>query len=192
MHGSSEAVLGALQKIDVSGVRIRVIHTGVGAITESDVLLASASNAIVIGFNVRPEPNAQRMAESEKVDVRLYRVIYNLIEEIEAALKGMLDPVYKEVVLGRAEIRQVFKVSKVGNIAGAMVLEGKLVRDSQARLIRGGVVIHDGRLDSLKRFKDDAREVSFGYECGLTFERFNDIKEGDIVEAYKMEVVKVD
>ncbi|WP_419185668.1 translation initiation factor IF-2 [Ferroacidibacillus organovorans] len=192
VHGSSEAVLGALQKIDVSGVRIRVLHTGVGAITESDILLASASNAIVIGFNVRPEPNAQRMGESEKVDVRLYRVIYNLIEEIEAALKGMLDPVYKEVVLGRAEIRQVFKVSKIGNIAGAMVQEGKLVRDSQARLIRGGVVIHDGRLDSLKRFKDDAREVAFGYECGLTFERFNDIKEGDIVEAYKMEVVKQD
>ncbi|MCY0876368.1 MAG: translation initiation factor IF-2 [Firmicutes bacterium] len=192
VHGSAEAVLGALQKIEVSGVRIRVIHSGVGSITESDILLASASNAIVLGFNVRPEPNAAKMADSEKVDVRLYRVIYNLVEEIESALKGMLDPVYKEVVLGRAEIRQLFKVSKVGTIAGAMVQEGKLVRDAEARLIRGGVVVHEGKLDSLKRFKDDTREVAAGYECGLTLERFNDIKEGDIVEVFKMEAVKAE
>ncbi|MHB1627798.1 MAG: translation initiation factor IF-2 [Bacilli bacterium] len=192
VHGSAEAVLGALQKIEVSGVRIRVIHNGVGAITESDILLASASNAIVIGFNVRPEANAVKMGESEKVDIRLYRVIYNLIEEIEAALRGMLDPVYKEVVLGRAEVRQLFKVSKVGTIAGGMVQDGKLVRDADVRVIRGGVVVHEGKLDSLKRFKDDAREVSFGYECGFTLERFNDIKEGDIVEAFKMEAIKAE
>lgn len=192
VHGSAEAVLGALQKIDVSGVRIRVIHTGVGAITESDILLASASNAIVIGFNVRPEPNAAKMAESEKVDVRLHRVIYHLIEEIEAASKGMLDPEYKEVILGRAEIRQLFKISKVGTIAGAFVLDGKLVRDAEVRLIRGGVVVFEGKLDSLKRFKDDAKEVASGYECGLTLEHFNDLKEGDIVEAYKMEAIKAE
>jgi len=192
VHGSGEAVLGALQKIEVSGVRIKVIHNGVGAITESDILLASASNAIVLGFNVRPDANTAKMAEAEKVDVRLYRVIYNLVEEIEAALKGMLDPVYKEVVVGRCEIRQLFKVSKVGTIAGAMVLEGKMVRDSEARLLRNGVIVHEGKLDSLKRFKEDAREVATGYECGLTLERFNDIKEGDIVEVFKMEAVKVE
>jgi translation initiation factor IF-2 len=192
VQGSTEAIMGALQKIDVSGVRIRVIHSGVGAITESDILLASASNAIVLGFNVRPETNAARMAESEKVDVRLYRVIYNLIEEVEAALKGMLDPVLHEVVVGRAEVRQLFKVSKVGTIAGAFVVDGKLVRDSDARVIRSGVVVHEGRLDSLKRFKDDVREVATGYECGLTFERFNDLKEGDVVEAFKMEAIKVE
>ncbi len=192
VHGSAEAVLGALQKIEVSGVRIRVIHNGVGAITESDILLASASNAIVIGFNVRPEANAVKMAESEKVDIRLYRVIYNLIEEIEAALRGMLDPVYKEVVLGRAEVRQLFKVSKVGTIAGGMVQDGKLVRDADVRVIRGGVVVHEGKLDSLKCFKDDAREVASGYECGFTLERFNDIKEGDIIEAFKMEALKAE
>ncbi len=192
VHGSAEAVLGALQKIAVSGVRIRVIHNGVGAITESDILLASASNAIVIGFNVRPEANALKIAEAEKVDIRLYRVIYNLIEEIEAALKGLLDPVFKEVVLGRAEVRQLFKVSKVGTIAGGMVQDGKLVRDADVRVIRGGVVVHEGKLDSLKRFKDDAREVASGYECGFTLERFNDIKEGDIIEAFKMEAVKAE
>ncbi|MCY0902865.1 MAG: translation initiation factor IF-2, partial [Firmicutes bacterium] len=192
VHGSEEAVLGALQKIDVAGVRIKVIHSGVGAITESDILLASASNAIVLGFNVRPEVNAAKVGETEGVDVRLYRVIYNLVEEIEAALKGMLDPVYKEVILGRAEIRQLFKVSKVGTIAGAMVTDGKIVRDGSVRLIRGGTVVHDGKLDTLKRFKDDVREVATGYECGLTLERFNDIKEGDIVEVFKMEAVKAD
>ena len=192
VHGSAEAVLGALQKIDVSGVRIKVIHSGVGAITESDILLASASNAIVVGFNVRPEANVAKIAESEKVDIRLYRVIYNLIEEIETALKGMLEPVYKEVVLGRAEVRQLFKVSKVGTIAGAMVRDGKIVRDGDARVIRDGVVVYEGRLDSLKRFKEDAREVASGYECGFTLERFNDLKEGDVVEVFKMEAVKVD
>lgn len=192
VHGSAEAVLGALQKISVSGVRIRVIHTGVGAITESDILLASASNAIVIGFNVRPETNAAKMAESEKVDVRLHRIIYHLIDEIEAASKGMLDPEYKEVILGRAEIRQLFKISKLGTIAGAFVIDGKMVRDADVRLTRGGVIVFEGKLDSLKRFKDDAKEVATGYECGLTLDHFNDLKEGDIVEAYKMEAIKAE
>jgi translation initiation factor IF-2 len=191
VHGSVEALVGALSKIEVAGVRVRVIHEGVGAITESDIILASASNAIVIGFNVRPEPNAKKMAESEKVDVRLYRVIYDVIEEIEAAMKGMLDPEYKEVVIGRAEVRQIFKVSRVGTIAGCYVTEGKITRNAEARLIRDGIVIHEGRLDSLKRFKDDVREVSSGYECGLTFEHFNDIKEGDVIEVFAMETVKI-
>ncbi len=190
VQGSVEALRGALEKIDVNGTRVKIIHTGVGAITESDVTLANASNAIIIGFNVRPEPNARNMAEQEKIDIRLHRVIYNVIEEIEAALKGMLDPVYKETIIGQAEIRQVFKVSKVGNIAGCYVTEGKITRDSGARLIRDGVVIYEGKLDTLKRFKDDVREVAAGYECGLTLERFSDIKEGDIIEAFVMEEVK--
>ncbi len=190
VQGSVEALRGSLEKIDVNGTRIKIIHTGVGAITESDVTLANASNAIVIGFNVRPEPNAKNMAEQEKIDIRLHRVIYNVIEEIESALKGMLDPVYKEKVIGQAEIRQVFKVSKVGNIAGCYVTEGKLTRDAGARLIRDGVVIYEGKLDTLKRFKDDAKEVAAGYECGLTLEKFSDIKEGDVIEAFIMEEVK--
>ncbi len=192
VHGSVEAVMGSLQKIDVSGVRVKVIHTGVGAITESDILLASASNAVVIGFNVRPEPNGVKMAEAEKVEIRLYRIIYNLIEDIEAALKGLLDPVFKEVVVGHAEIRQLFKVSKVGTIAGGYVQDGKMVRDADVRLLRNGVIVYEGKLDSLKRFKDDVREVNFGYECGFTLENFNDIKEGDVVEAYKMEAVSAE
>jgi translation initiation factor IF-2 len=190
VQGSVEAMRSSLEKIDVNGTRVKIIHTGVGAITESDVTLANASNAIIIGFNVRPEPNARNMAEQEKIDIRLHRVIYSVIEEIEAALKGMLDPVYKESVIGQAEIRQVFRVSKVGNIAGCYVTEGKLTRDAGARLIRDGVVIYEGKLDTLKRFKDDAKEVAAGYECGLTLERFGDIKEGDIIEAFVMEEVK--
>ncbi|MBX6394903.1 MAG: translation initiation factor IF-2, partial [Alicyclobacillaceae bacterium] len=182
VQGSVEALVSALERIDIEGVRVRVIHQGVGAITETDILLASASNAIVIGFNVRPEPGARRMAETEKVDIRLYRVIYHVIEEIEAALKGMLDPEYREVVLGRAEVRQTFKVSRVGTIAGCYVLEGKVQRGADARVIRDGIVIYEGHIDSLKRFKDDVREVTEGYECGMTLERFNDIKEGDIIE----------
>ncbi|WP_400163018.1 translation initiation factor IF-2 [Brevibacillus sp. TJ4] len=190
VQGSVEALRGALEKIDVNGTRVKIIHTGVGAITESDVTLANASNAIIIGFNVRPEPNARNMAEQEKIDIRLHRVIYTVIEEIEQALKGMLDPVYKENIIGQAEIREVFKVSKIGNIAGCYVTEGKLSRDAGARLIREGIVIYEGKLDTLKRFKDDAKDVAAGYECGLTLERFQDIKVGDVIEAFVMVEVK--
>lgn len=191
VQGSVEALTGSVEKIDIAGVRVKAIHRGVGAITESDILLASASNAIVIGFNVRPEPNAAKVAESEKVDVRLYRVIYNVIEELESAMKGMLDPEYKEVIQGRVEVRQTFKVSRVGTIAGCYVTDGKITRNSEVRVIRDGIVVFEGKLDSLKRFKDDAREVAAGYECGVTLENFNDIKEGDIIEAFIMEQVKV-
>ncbi|WP_089970103.1 translation initiation factor IF-2 [Lihuaxuella thermophila] len=190
VHGSAEAMKGSLEKIDVEGARVKIIHSGVGAITESDIILASASNAIIVGFNVRPEPNARAMAEQEKVDIRLHRVIYNAIEEIEAAMKGLLDPEYAEKVMGTAEVRQIFKVSKVGTIAGCYVTEGKVVRDGHIRLIRDGIVIHEGKLDTLKRFKDDVREVAQGYECGLTLENYNDIKEGDIIEVYVIEEVE--
>ncbi|WP_326490911.1 translation initiation factor IF-2 [Brevibacillus brevis] len=190
VQGSVEALRGSLEKIDVNGTRVKIIHTGAGAITESDVTLANASNAIIIGFNVRPEPNARSMAEQEKIDIRLHRVIYTVIEEIESALKGMLDPVFKENIIGQAEIREVFKVSKVGNIAGCYVTEGKLSRDAGARLIREGIVIYEGKLDTLKRFKDDAKDVAAGYECGLTLERFNDLKIGDVIEAFVMVEVK--
>lgn len=191
VQGSVEALTGSLEKIDVSGVRVKVIHKGVGAITESDILLATASNAIVIGFNVRPEPNAGKMAEAEKVDIRLYRVIYNVIEELESAMKGMLDPEYKEVILGRAEVRQTFKVSKIGTIAGCYVTDGKMIRNAEVRVVRDGIVIYEGKMDSLKRFKDDVREVMTGYECGITLEHFNDLKEGDFIEAFVMEAIKV-
>ncbi|MDN4073398.1 MULTISPECIES: translation initiation factor IF-2 [Fictibacillus] len=190
VQGSAEALAGSLQKIDVEGVKVKIIHTGVGAITESDIILASASNAIIIGFNVRPDNNAKRTAETEKVDVRLHRIIYNVIEEIESAMKGMLDPEFAEKVIGQVEIRTTFKVSKVGTIAGCYVTDGKVTRDSTVRLIRDGVVIYEGKIDALKRFKDDAKEVSAGYECGITLEKFNDIKEGDVIEAYIMEEIK--
>ncbi|WP_240762499.1 translation initiation factor IF-2 [Paenibacillus thalictri] len=190
VQGSVEALKGSLGKIDIEGVRVKILHIGVGAITESDVILASASNAIVIGFNVRPEPQAKLTAEQEKVDVRLHRVIYNVIDEIEAAMKGMLDPVYKENVIGHAEVRNVFKVSKVGTIAGCMVTSGKIARNAEMRLIRSGIVVFEGKVDSLKRFKDDAKEVAQGYECGISLDKFNDIKEGDIIEAFVMETVE--
>ena len=190
VQGSLEALKGSLEKIEVEGVRVKTIHSGVGAITESDISLALASSAIVIGFNVRPEPRAAAMAEMEKVDVRLHRIIYKVIEEIEQAMKGMLDPVFKEKVIGHAEIRETFKVSKVGTIAGCMVTDGKVSRSAEARVIRGGIVVHEGKIDSLKRFKDDAREVLEGYECGLTLEKFNDLQIGDIIEAFVMESVE--
>lgn len=186
VQGSVEAVRQSLERLSNEEVRIRIIHGGVGTITESDVMLASASNAIIIGFNVRPEPAAKLFADEEKVDVRLYRVIYNAIEDITAAMKGMLDPVYEEKVLGHAEIRQLFKASGVGTIAGSYVVDGKFERNCQARIIRDGIVIFEGELESLKRFKDDVKEVAAGYECGLVFKKFNDIKEGDKVEAFKM------
>lgn len=190
VQGSVEALKGSLEKIDMEGVRVKIIHTGVGAITESDIILATASNAIVIGFNVRPDQNARVRAEQDKVDVRLHRVIYNVIDEIESALKGMLDPVYKEAVIGRAEVREVFKVSRIGSIAGSYVIDGKISRSAKARVIRNGVVIYEGEIDTLKRFKDDAKEVAQGYECGITLENFNDVKEGDIIEAFIMEEIK--
>jgi len=190
VQGSVEALKGALEKIEVEGVRVKILQTGVGAITESDIILASASNAIIIGFNVRPEPAAKTTAEQEKVDIRLYRVIYHVIEEIESAMKGLLDPVYKEHVIGHAEVRNIFKISKVGTIAGCMVTSGKVTRSAEARLIRDGVVIYEGSIDTLKRFKDDAREVAQGLECGITLKNFNDIKEGDVIEAFVMETVE--
>ncbi|WP_042223735.1 translation initiation factor IF-2 [Oceanobacillus manasiensis] len=190
VQGSAGALASSLQKIEVEGVNIKIIHTGVGAITESDIILASASNAIVIGFNVRPDANAKKAAESEKVDVRLHRVIYKAIEEVEAAMKGMLDPEFEEKVTGQAEVRETFKVSKIGTIAGSYVTEGKITRDAGIRLIRDGVVHFEGEIDALKRFKDDVKEVAQNYECGITIKNFNDIKEGDIIEAYVMEEIE--
>jgi translation initiation factor IF-2 len=189
VQGSVEAVKQSLQKLSNEEVVIKIIHGGVGAVTESDVLLASASNAIIIGFNVRPETSAKAVADREKIDLRLYRIIYNAIEDIEAAMKGMLDPIYQEKVIGHAQIRQTFKVSGVGTIGGAYVQDGKLVRNAGVRLVRDGIVVHEGQLASLKRFKDDAKEVASGYECGVMFEKFNDLKEDDIVEAFIMEEI---
>lgn len=190
VQGSAEALAAALYKIEVEGVNVKIIHTGVGAINESDITLAAASNAIVIGFNVRPDVNAKRAADAEEVDVRLHRIIYKVIEEIEAAMKGMLDPEFQEKIIGQAEIRQTFKVSKIGTIAGSYVTDGKITRDRGIRLIRDGVVIFEGEIDALKRFKDDAKEVAQGYECGITIKNFNDVKEGDIIEAYVMEEIE--
>ncbi|HEX7057853.1 MAG TPA: translation initiation factor IF-2 [Bacilli bacterium] len=190
VQGSAEALKGSLEKINVEGVRVNIIHSGVGAITESDIILASASNAIIIGFNVRPEPAAKVTAEHEHVDIRLHRIIYNVIDEIESAMKGMLDPEYKENIIGHAEVRNVFKISRIGTIAGCMVTSGKITRNAEARLIRDGVVIYEGNVESLKRFKDDAREVAQGYECGISLTDYNDIKEGDIIEAFVMETVE--
>ncbi|MFJ7374087.1 translation initiation factor IF-2 [Lysinibacillus capsici] len=190
VQGTVEAMAASLMKIDVEGVNVKIIHTGAGAITESDISLAAASNAIVIGFNVRPDVNAKRAAEEEGVDIRLHRIIYKVIEEIEQAMKGMLDPEFEEKIIGQAEVRQTIKVSKVGTIAGSYVTEGKVTRDSGVRVIRDNVVIFEGELDTLKRFKDEVKEVAKGYECGITITNFNDIKEGDIIEAYIMEEVK--
>ena len=186
VQGSVEAMKQSLLKLSNDEVVVKVIHGGVGAINESDVMLASASNAIIIGFNVRPDAAAKETAERENVDVRLYRVIYNAIEDVEAAMKGMLDPIFEEQVLGHAEVRQTFKASGVGTIAGAYVLDGIFERDCSARIIRDGIVVFEGKLASLKRFKDDVKEVKAGYECGFVFEKYNDIKEGDQVEAFKM------
>ena len=189
VQGTVEAMAAALMKIEVEGVNVRIIHTGAGAITESDISLAAASNAIVIGFNVRPDTNAKRAAEEEGVDIRLHRIIYKVIEEIEFAMKGLLDPEFEEKIIGQAEVRETFKVSKVGTIAGSYVTEGKITRDSGVRVIRDGIVIFEGELDTLKRFKDDAKEVARGYECGITIKGFNDVKENDIIEAYIMQEI---
>jgi len=189
VQGSVEAVKQSLEKLSNEEVRVRTIHGGVGAITESDVLLASASNAIIIGFNVRPEPMAKTFADSEKVDIRLYRVIYNAIEDIQAAMKGMLDPVFVEKVTGHAEVRQTYKASGVGTICGSYILDGKIARNSSIRVIRDNIVIFEGEMESLKRFKDDVKEVNTGYECGIVIKKYNDIKIGDILEAFIMEEV---
>lgn len=190
VQGSVEVLRQALERLNTGEVKVNIIHSGVGAISETDIMLASASNAIIIGFNVRPDINARKAAENEKVDVRLYRVIYEAIENVKAAMSGLLEPEYKEVALGRAEIRKIFKASKIGTIAGCYVLEGKIERDANVRLVRDGIVLHEGKLDSLKRFKDDAKEVLQGYECGLAFEKYNEMQEGDIVEAFIIEAVK--
>jgi len=190
VQGSVEAVRQSLEKLSTDNVKVRVIHSGVGAITETDVILAAASNAIIIGFNVRPDNNAASIGEKENVEIKTYRIIYDALDDIKAAMVGMLDPVFKEVVLGRVEIRQIYKVSNVGTIAGSYVLSGKITRNSSVRVLRNGIVITESTLASLKRFKDDAKEVAAGYECGLSVEKFNDIKEGDIIEAFIMEEVK--
>ncbi len=185
--GSVEAVRQSLEKISNEEVRVRVIHGAVGAVSESDVMLAEASNAIIVGFNVRPDPVAKENAEQSGVEIRLYRIIYDAIEDVTAAMKGMLAPKYKDVDLGRAEIRQVYKITGVGTVAGCYVLEGKIARNANIRVVRDGIIIADDKLSSLKRFKDDVREVASGYECGMTMEKFNDIKEGDVLEAYLVE-----
>ena len=190
VQGSVEAVRQSLEKLSNDEVKVKVIHGGVGAISESDVMLANASNAIIVGFNVRPDPVAAEVAERDGIDMRMYRIIYDCIEEIEAAIKGMLAPKYREVILGRVEVRNVFKLSSAGMIAGSYVLEGKVTRNAQIRVVRDGIVITEDSISSLKRFKDDVKEVAQGYECGIGLEKFNDIKEGDIFEAFIMEEYK--
>ena len=190
VQGSIEAIKGSLDKLSTDDVKVRVIHGGVGAITETDITLATASNAIVIGFNVRPDNNAALLADRDGVDIKTYRIIYDAIDDVKAAMIGMLDPIYKEVVLGSAEIRETYKISNIGTIAGCYVLNGKLQRNAEARVIRDGIVIFESTLSSLKRFKDDAKEVNAGYECGLTVDKFNNIKEGDIIECFMMEAIK--
>ena len=189
VQGSAEAVRSSLEKLSTEEVRVNVIHQAVGAISESDVLLASASNAVIIGFNVRPEPNARKAAERDGVDIRTYRVIYNLLDDVKAAMEGLLEPEFKEEIVGRAEVRQTFKVPG-GVVAGCYVLDGKITRAAQVRVLRDNVIVHEGKIASLRRFKDDVREVTHGYECGIGVERFNDIKEGDVLEAFQM--VKVE
>ncbi|MDF2928218.1 MAG: lepA 1, partial [Anaerospora sp.] len=189
VQGSIEALRQSLMALKNKEVRVNIIHAGVGAINESDVMLASASNALIMGFNVRPDANARKAAESEKVDLKTYRVIYEAINDVEAAMTGMLAPEYKEVIQGRLEVRKVISIPKAV-VAGSYVLEGKITNSSQVRLIRDGIVVHEGKIDALRRFKDDVKEVATGYECGLSIEKFRDIKEGDIIEAFAMEVVK--
>jgi len=190
VQGSVEALKGSLEKLSTERVRLRVIHEGIGGITESDVLLAAASNAIVIGFSVRPESKAQALAEREKVDIRMYRIIYEAVDDVRAAMEGLLEPTFKEQALGRAEVRQVFVVPKVGAIAGSYVSQGVITRASSGvRVLRDNVVVYQGKLASLRRFKDDVREVQTGYECGIGVENFNDVKVGDVIEAFSMEKV---
>ena len=190
VQGSVEAIRQSLEKLSTDDVKVRVIHGAVGAITETDVTLAAASNALVIGFNVRPDGNAMVQSEKENIEIKTYRIIYDAIEDVKTAMIGMLDPEYKEVVNGKAEVRMTYKISNVGTIAGCYVIDGKIVRNSEVRVIRDGIVIFESTLASLKRFKDDAKEVAKGYECGLSVEKFNDLKEGDIIESFTMEAIK--
>jgi translation initiation factor IF-2 len=189
VQGSVEAVKSSLEKLSNDEVRVRVIHGAVGAINESDVMLAATSNSIIVGFNVRPEPAARDSAARSGVDIRLYRIIYECIAEIEAAIKGMLAPKFQESLIGHAQVRQLYHVSKVGTIAGCYVQDGKITRNASVRVVRDGIVVFEGQLASLRRFKDDVKEVAEGYECGMSIERFNDLKEGDILEAFVMEQI---
>jgi translation initiation factor IF-2 len=190
VDGSVEALSDSLLKLTNEEVAVNVIHKSVGQITESDVLLASASNAVIVGFQVRPSVSARKLAEGEQIDIRLYSIIYQAIEEIKSAIEGMLSPEIEEKIIANLEIREVFKITKVGTVAGCMVLDGKISRQSSIRIIRDGIVVYTGKLGSLKRFKDDVKEVSSGFECGLNIENFNDIKVGDIVEAYEQIEIK--
>jgi translation initiation factor IF-2 len=190
VDGSIEALSDSLQKLSTDQIQVNVIHKSVGQISESDIMLAAASEAIIIGFQVRPSVNARRLAESEQIDIRLYSIIYDAINELKDAMEGMLAPKFEEKIVATVEIREVFKISKVGTIAGCMVLDGKIDRKNKIRLIREGIVVYTGELGSLKRFKDDVKEVAKGYECGLNIANYNDIKENDIVEAYEMVEVK--
>jgi translation initiation factor IF-2 len=192
VQGSVGALEQSLEKLHNENVRVRIIHSGVGTINESDVVLAGTSNAVIIGFNVRPSTAVQAMADQQGVEIRTYRIIYEIIDDIEAAMKGMLDPEFKEVILGKVEVRTTYKISNVGTIAGAYVTEGKITRNAKIRVVRDGIVIHEGEIASLKRFKDDVREVAQGYECGIGIEKFNDIKDGDVFEAYEMQEIKRD
>jgi len=188
VQGSAEAVADSLTKLSTEAVKLNVIHASVGAITESDIMLASASNAIIIGFNIRPEPKAAALAENEGVDVRLYNIIYNAIDEVKAAMEGLLDPTLKEKVLGRAEVRQTFSVPKIGMVAGSYITDGTITRGcAGVRVLRDNVVVFEGKLASLRRFKEDVKEVLTGYECGIGIENFNDLKVGDVIEAYDIE-----
>ena len=189
VQGSAEAVKASLEKLSNDEVRVRVIHSGVGAISESDVMLAATSGAVIVGFNVRPDPAARDYATRANVDMRMYRVIYDCINEIEAAMKGMLAPKYKEVIVGHAEVRQLIKISKVGTVCGCYVTDGKIVRNSKVRVLRDNVVVYEGDLSSLRRFKDDVKEVATNYECGISVEKFNDEKEGDVIESFIMEQI---
>jgi translation initiation factor IF-2 len=189
VQGSAEAVSDSLSRLSNNEVKLTVLHSSVGGISESDVLLATASKGIIIGFSVRPEGKAAQLAEREGVEIRLYNIIYEVIEDVRAALEGMLEPTYKEKPLGRAEVRQVFTVSRLGLVAGCLVTEGKVVRGAHARLVRNRAVVHTGRLSSLRRFKDDVREVTSGTECGISFEHFHEVQPGDVIEAYELEQV---
>jgi len=190
VQGSVEAVKQALEKLSNDEVRVRVLHSGAGAITEGDITLASTFDAIIVGFNIRPDNTIREIAEREGVDIRLYRVIYQAIEELQKAMKGLLDPEFKEVTLGTAEVRNTFRITGAGTVAGCYIKHGKVQRNAEVRLVRDSIVIYEGKLSSLKRFKDDVKEVAEGYECGISFDGYNDIKEGDIIECFIMEQIE--